>query len=197
MNFNFYLFSIILFLGTFQIHAQDVEERNLPKRETYIKGNAATILLAVPHFGIETTVGKKFSYQFDIMASFWNSIDGLPYKFGIATSELRYHFKERFHGFYAGIHLAGTTFKIAKNFRVRDYVYQQGLGYMLGSAIGFQKKISDKWMLDIFLGGGWHQGFYKGYHIDTGERLEGATKYNKSGEWLPYSGGIMLAYKLN
>lgn len=197
MNFNLYLFSFIFLLVTTQIKAQEEALTDLPEKETYIKGNAATILLAVPHFGIETTVGKKFSYQFDVMASFWNSIDGLPYKFGIATSELRYHFKKRFHGIYAGAHVAGTTFKIAKNFRVRDFEYQKGFGYMLGSTIGFQKKINDKWMFDIFLGGGWHQGFYKGYHIDTGERLEDAKEYNKSGEWLPYRGGVMLSYKLN
>ena len=195
MNFKLYVYSIILFLVSFQIHAQ--EDSISVKKETYVKGNGATLLLAVPHIGIETTVGKKFSYQFDVMASFWNSIDGLPYKFGIATSELRYHFKKRFQGIYAGAHVAGTTFKIAKNFRVRDFEYQQGLGYMVGSTIGFQKKLKGKWMIDVFIGGGWHQGFYKGYHIDTGERLEGATKYNKSGEWLPYRGGVMLAYKIN
>lgn len=94
MNFKLYTFSIILCIGSFQIYAQ--EDSITVQKETYIKGNGATILLAIPHIGIETTVGKKFSYQFDVMASFWNSIDGLPYKFGIATSELRYHFKKTF-----------------------------------------------------------------------------------------------------
>jgi hypothetical protein len=37
-------------------------------------------------------------------------------------------------------------------------------------------------MLDCFLGGGWHQGYYKGYYISTGERYA-VTNYNKSGEW--------------
>ena len=52
-------------------------------------------------------------------------------------------------------------------------------------------------MLDCFLGGGWHQGFYKGYLLSTGERYEHAENYNKSGEWLPYRGGVMVSYKLN
>jgi hypothetical protein len=30
----------------------------------------------------------------------------------------------------------------------------------------------NKFMLDCFLGGGWHQGYYKGYYISTGERYE-------------------------
>jgi hypothetical protein len=52
-------------------------------------------------------------------------------------------------------------------------------------------------MLDCFVGGGNHQGFYKGYNIITGERYEKATNYNKSGEWLPYRGGVMVSYSLD
>jgi hypothetical protein len=50
--------------------------------------------------------------------------------------------------------------------------------------------------VDCFLGGGWHQGYYKGYYI-VGERYETVRNYNKSGEWLPYRGGVMVSYKLN
>ena len=52
-------------------------------------------------------------------------------------------------------------------------------------------------MLDGFLGGGWHQGVYQGDQISTGECYETAKKYNKSGKWLPYRGGVMVSYKLN
>jgi hypothetical protein len=51
--------------------------------------------------------------------------------------------------------------------------------------------------LDIFAGGGWHQGFYHGYYNDgTPGRYEKAPNWNKSGEWLPYRGGVMISYKL-
>jgi hypothetical protein len=54
-------------------------------------------------------------------------------------------------------------------------------------------------MLDFFLGGGTHQGFYHSYYIETGERFpfDHAVGRNKSGEWLPYRGGIMISYRLN
>jgi hypothetical protein len=52
-------------------------------------------------------------------------------------------------------------------------------------------------MIDCFLGGGWHQGFYKGYDLTTGERYDKAKNYNKSGESLPYRGGVMVSYKIN
>ncbi len=32
--------------------------------------------------------------------------------------------------------------------------------------MGYNIKISDKFLLDIFAGGGWHQGFYHGYYND-------------------------------
>jgi hypothetical protein len=53
-------------------------------------------------------------------------------------------------------------------------------------------------MLDFFLGGGWHQGFYHGYYNDgTSGRYEGVENWNKSGEWLPYRGGVMVSYRIN
>ena len=52
-------------------------------------------------------------------------------------------------------------------------------------------------MLEVFIGGGSQQAFYKGYDAITGQRKEKAKNYNKSGEWLPYRGGIMICYKLN
>ena len=48
----------------------------------------------------------------------------------------------------------------------------------------------------VFLGGGNSQGFYKGYYLNSNIRYEPAEKYNKSGEWIPYRGGVMISYKL-
>ena len=38
--------------------------------------------------------------------------------------------------------------------------------------------------------------YYKGYLLSTGERYDLAKEYNKSGELIPYRGGLMLVYKL-
>lgn len=164
--------------------------------QTYLKANAITTLLTVPNVGIETSIGKKSTFQFDITASMWKSINGNPAQFYMFVPEYRYHFKEKFNGFYAGVHVGGTVYNFQKwNYWKTDN-YEKGVGYMAGATIGYQKKIKERFVMDFFLGGGNHQGFYKGYLVSTGERVDEAKKYNKSGEWLPYRGGIMLSYRL-
>lgn len=165
--------------------------------QTFIKGNAATAVLLIPNVGIETSIGKKMTFQFDVTASLWKSVKGIPSEFYMFVPEVRYYFKEKFNGFYVGGHMGSTFFNFQKwNYKNTDK-YEEGLGYNLGATIGYQRKISNKLSLDFFLGGGWHQGFYKGYYIGTNDRYETAQNYNKSGEWLPYRGGVMLCYRLN
>ncbi len=164
--------------------------------QTYIKANAVTTLLTIPNIGIETSIGEKSTFQFDITASLWKTINGNPAQLYVFTPEYRYHFKEKFNGFYAGAHVGGTVYNFQKwNYWKTDN-YEEGVGYMMGATLGYQKKIKDRIVLDFFLGGGWHQGFYKGYKVSTGERYDKAIKYNKSGEWFPYRGGVMLSYRL-
>lgn len=167
--------------------------------QTYIKGNTITALALIPNIGIETSIGKKSTFQFDVLASFWSSIDGKPYKFYVFTSEYRYHFKEKYSGFYLGANAGFDTYNVTKWNYIDIGVHQIGVGYTLGATIGYEKKLNDRFMLDFFLGGGTHQGFYHSYYIETGERFEQdkAVGRNKSGEWLPYRGGIMISYRLN
>lgn len=165
--------------------------------QTYIKANVFTTLLTIPNVGIETSIGKKSTIQVDALGSLWKSINGKPREFYTVTAEYRYHFKEKYNGFYAGAHIGGSAFNFQKWNYLNTDLYEKGLGYFIGSTIGYQVKINDKFLLDCYLGGGWHQGFYKGYSISTGDRYESAQNYNKSGEWLPYRGGVMISYKLN
>jgi hypothetical protein len=167
--------------------------------QTYIKGNAVTALALIPNIGVETSIGKKSTFQFDVLASFWKSIDGKPYEFYVFTSEYRYHFKEKFNGFYVGANAGFDSYNVTKWNYIDIGVHQIGVGYTLGATIGYEKKLNDRFMLDFFLGGGTHQGFYHSYYIETGERFpfDHAVGRNKSGEWLPYRGGIMISYRLN
>lgn len=178
-------FIFFILLLSVQLHSQ-----------TYAKVNAFTTLLSIPNAGIETSIGNKSTLQFDILASPWKSIKGNPRQFYTFTSEYRYHFKENYNGFYTGIHIGGTKYNFQKWNYINTDLYEKGIGYFAGATIGYQVKLNDKFMLDCFLGGGWHQGFYKGYHISTGERYDGQKDYNKSGEWFPYRGGVMVSYKL-
>jgi hypothetical protein len=176
---------IILFLITHSNFAQ-----------TVIKGNLVTALVAVPNFGIETKLSEKTSFQIDFTASFWKSVNNAPQEFGIIIPEFRYHTKEFGKGFFIGAHLGGSVFKVQKwNYANQDY-YQKGFGILIGATIGYQFIISDKFGLEVFLGGGSQQGFYKGYKISDNSRVDVARKYNKSGEIIPYRGGLMLVYKL-
>lgn len=167
--------------------------------QTYIKFNALTALALVPNVGAETSIGEKTTFSFDIMASFWESFNNnKPMKFYTFTPEIRYHFKEKYNGFYAGFHSGFDTYELQKWGYWETNQYEKGMGYRLGATIGYNIKLNDKFLLDIFAGGGWHQGFYKGYYNDgTPGRYEIAKHWNRSGEWLPYRGGVMLSYKLN
>jgi len=179
------LFSILLILYSIHLHSQ-----------TYVKVNTLTTLLTIPNVGFETRIGKKSTFQFDITALFWKSIDGKPSQFYIFIPEYRYHFNENHHGFYVGVHAGFTLFNFQKWNYLNTNLYEKGLGYVMGVTIGYQKKIKNRFLLDFFLGGGNSQGFYKGYIIGTDERNDSAKNYNKSGEWLPYRGGVMLSYRI-
>ncbi|AWG26653.1 DUF3575 domain-containing protein [Flavobacterium kingsejongi] len=178
------LLSLTLFIASLTTYGQ-----------TYAKFNTVTAIVGVPNIGVETSIGKKFTFQFDVTASFWKSVNGGPQQFVIAIPELRYHFNENFKGFYVGAHVGGGTFKAQKWNYFNTDMYQKGYNLYYGASIGYQWQINDKIMLDLFAGGGNQQGFYKGYHLSTGERYESVRNYNKSGEWFPYRGGVMLSYK--
>ncbi|MFK5957231.1 MAG: DUF3575 domain-containing protein [Lutibacter sp.] len=165
--------------------------------QTYVKVNALTTLLTIPNIGIETSIGEKATFQFDITASFWQSFGGKPMEFYIFIPEYRYHFKEKFNSFYVGAHIGFTLFNFQKWNYLNTNLYEKGLGYVMGVTLGYQKKIANRILLDIFLGGGHSQGFYKGYYIGTNKRYDNAKNYNKSGEWLPYRGGVMVSFQLN
>ncbi|MBZ4041196.1 DUF3575 domain-containing protein [Flavobacterium hibisci] len=179
---------ILLFIISINAHSQ-----------TYIKFNAFSVLALVPNLGVETSIGKKTTFSFDVMASFWESFDGKkPMKFVTYTPEIRYNFKEKYNGFYTGAHVGFDNYELQKWGYWDTNTYEKGIGYRIGATIGYNKKLNDKFLLDIFIRGGWHQGFYKGYYNDgTPGRYENVKNWNKSSEYLPYGGGIMISYKLN
>ncbi len=171
----------------------------ISQSQTYIKGNAVTALVLVPNFGIETSIEKKFTFQADIMASFWESFNGHhPMKFYSLITEVRYHFHEKYNGFYFGGHAGADLYKLQKWINFNTPLYEEGFGYKFGATLGYEKKINDRFMLDFFVGGGWHQGYYHGkYNDGRPGRYDNAENWNISGDWLPYRGGIMISYRLN
>lgn len=162
-----------------------------------LKANASLIPLAIVNVGAEKQISNRFTVQSDITISPWKSFMGNKMLVAMIHMESRYYFKEAFRGFYIGANIGGGAFKLTKWNYTDTPNYQKGYNLMLGAVIGYQVPLNDKVGLDFFIGGGNSQGFYKGYNSETGERYDSAVKFNKSGEWIPYRGGIMLTYKLN
>ena len=163
--------------------------------QTTVKANVST-LLGYPQIGLETTLGKKTTFQIDALASLWKSLNGGPSEIYMVVPEFRYYPKKALQGFYLGVHIGGSKYKFQKwNYLNTDF-YQQGYNILYGGTFGYQVSITDRISLDAFIGGGSQQAFYKGYSISTGERYEKVKNYNKSGEFLPYRAGLMIVYKI-
>jgi hypothetical protein len=159
--------------------------------------NAATTLLGFPSLGYEKPLNDHFSFHIDAFGSAFNSYNDMPFRFLIITPEVRYYPNAAHRGFYMGGHVGGSTFKLQKYGYENTTLSQKGFNYIMGASIGYVYFISEKIALEAFVGGGSVQSFYKGYDTTTGERYEDAKKFNKSGEWLPYRGGISVIFQLN
>ena len=68
----------ILTILLFSVHSQS---------QTYVKVNAMTTLFTIPNVAIETSIGEKSTFQFDVLGSFWKSVDGKPREFYTFTPE--------------------------------------------------------------------------------------------------------------
>lgn len=163
--------------------------------QTSLKANA-TALIGYPQIGAEIVVGNKTTFQIDALASVWKSINNGPQEIYMIFPEFRYYPKKATEGLYFGLHIGGSKYKFQKWNYINTDMYQKGYSVMYGGTVGYQVRINERFSLDAFLGGGSQQGFYNGYLISTGERYENARNHNKSGEWLPYRGGIMIVYRL-
>lgn len=187
------------------------------KNETYIKANALFLPVGMLNIGIERGFTEHITGQADLFVSPWKSFAGKHAQVYMLGFNGRYYFNEAFKGFYVGADFSLARFNIQKwgywndnfythkNGEVTSYInsnlYQRGYSFMLGGIAGYQFKLSDRLNMDVYLGLGTMQSFYKGYDKLSGDRYdtEGDSmgrETNRSGELLPYKGGIMISYKL-
>lgn len=197
-------FLTLSLLGT--INAQ--EQNN--EKSVYVKANAVFLPLGILNAGLEHQISKKYTVQADVFISPWKSFAGHELQNYSVSIEGRYYFDEAFKHWYIGANIAGSAFNLQKwNYWkgeaytndnnetfIKSNLYQKGYSIALGVTAGYQFQLSDRWNMDIYGTIGTSQGFYKGYDRSTGERYDVAEKYNKSGEIIPYRGGIMISYKL-
>ena len=186
------------------------------KNETYIKANALLLPVGVLNVAVEHGFTDHITGQADILFSPWKSFGGHQALFGIGTVEGRYYFNEAFKHFYLGASIGFGVFNIQKWNYWKDNIYvtkegevtpyktnelyQKGFSYMIGATAGYQFQIGNRWNMDMFLGIGNQQGFYKGYVEGLPEtqdnRYDRVENWDKSGEIIPFKGGIMISYKL-
>jgi hypothetical protein len=188
----------------------DAQEQNNEK-SVYVKGNALFIPIGIVNLALEHQISKKITVQGDVFISPWKSFDGHELQYYSVSAEGRYYFNEAFRHFYVGANIATSAFTLQKwNYwpdepYYNDYgevftssnLYQKGYSLIIGVTLGYQFKVSDRWNIDLYGTLGTSQDFYKGYDRTTGERYDRKdNKFNRSGEILPYRGGVMISYKL-
>ena len=196
----------LAFLAIGSLNAQEQNE----EKSLYIKGNALFLPLGIVNVGLEKQISPKYTIQGDVFISPWKSFSGHELQFYSASVEGRYYFKEAFKHWYVGANLSFAAYNAQKwnywnndtsttndngDVFINSNLYQKGFSVMLGITGGYQFQLSDRWNLDLYATVGTSQGFYKGYDRTTGQRYDNAEKFNKSGEIMPYRGGVMISYK--
>lgn len=170
------------------------------QKDNYLKGNALLASFGIANVGYEHQLNHNKTLEIDALYSPWKSIEGNHAEALILSIEGRHFFDKAFNKWYVGGHIGGSRFNLTKWHYWNRNLYQEGYSYMIGLTVGYEYKWKDKWLIDIHIGGGTVQSFYKGYLIDkeTGQhtRYEHAKNFNKSGEIVPYKLGIMIGYKL-
>lgn len=203
------IFILAISVGTF-ITAQ--VQDSVTSKKLYVKANAVFIPVGMLNAGLEYQLSPKITLQGDVFISPWKSFLGKYAQMYMGFVEGRYYFKEAFSKWYVGVNIGASVFKMQKwNYwsdapfqytetspiYVTSDLYQRGFSLMMGATVGYQFHINENWNVDVFAGGGTSQGFYRGYHKILGVRYdEDGRTWNKSGEWIPYRGGIMISYKL-
>ena len=191
-------------------YTQDQDSVNTGK--VYIKANALFLPIGILNAGVEYQIKEKFTLQADVFISPWKSFAGKYMQIYMLGFEGRYYFKEAFQHWYVGANISAARFIMQKyNYwsdgpyqytpesptYITSDLYQDGYGFFAGVTAGYQFQLSDRWNMDLYLGAGSAQSFYHGYHKELGIRYDDdGRKWDKSGEFIPYRGGIMISYKL-
>lgn len=161
--------------------------------QTYIKGNAAYWALGILNVSVERKLADNWTYSGELVYSPREELfNNNKFRFFQFTPDIRWYPKGAFNGFYVGAYGSWQDYKITKWNYINTGRYQDGWGYGFGAMLGLQTDISDRWNLDVYAGGGWHFGEYKGYN-PNGTLYVG---WNGSGEWIPYRVGITFGYRL-
>ena len=170
------------------------------EKKIFVKGNALFLPALIFNLGIESQINEKFTWQNDFFLSPWRSINGNHGMVLMAHTEGRYYFDKAFNKWYVGLNAGSGIFDLTKWNYSGTHKFQRGFNVMIGGVVGYQYQWKERWNIDIFAGGGTVQSWYHGYapsEVPPGfYRYDEAENWNKSGEFLPYRGGIMVSYRI-
>jgi len=162
-----------------------------------IKGNLLFTPLGILNIGYERAFNEHWTGQTDVFISPWKSFDGRHLQIYMMHFEGRYYFTKAMDKWYVGLNIGMGAFDMQKWNYWNSNKHQRGFNAMLGATVGYQLYLNAHWNMDFYLGGGNSQGFYHGWDMaqDPPERYDHAPRgWDKSGEWIPYRGGIMASY---
>lgn len=197
---------------SFSLFSNAQFQDSVSTKKLYVKANALFLPIGVFNAGLEYQLNKKITVQGDVFISPWKSFAGKYSQVYMIGFDGRYYFDEAFKHFYVGANISAARFIIQKYnywsdglyqytpespiYNTSD-LYQDGYSVFLGATVGYQFQLSENWNMDLYLGAGTAQSFYKGYHKELGIRYDNDGRtWNKSGELIPYRGGVMISYRL-
>ncbi|AQX06668.1 hypothetical protein BAX97_08525 [Elizabethkingia meningoseptica] len=183
------ILTVFILAISFGVYAQEYKNQ--------IKGNMLFAPIGILNVGYEHAFNQHWTGQADVLISPWKSFAGNHLQIYMGHVEARYYFTKAMEKWYVGANAGMGVFNLQKwNYWNTD-VYQKGFNYMIGGTVGYQLKLSDRWNIDFYVGGGASQSFYHGWYKDRypRERSDSARAWNKSGEFIPFRGGAMLSYK--
>lgn len=174
--------------------------------QTYAKFNLATPFISGVNPSVETAISNHWTFSFDVLATFKNetSTSG-PMRILMVMPEGRYFLKEKFHGFYGGINFGYAMSRMTKpNWWGDNYENAHTFDYswtmLAGINLGYEYQFNDRWMAEIFIGGGRTWSMHDRYNWETKQKMNDSKgnpeKINGSAEYLPYKGGINICYRL-
>ena len=190
--------------------------------QTEAKVNLAILPLLIPNVGLEVPIGKKQSFQLDVLGSFWDQqplFDDTPFHVNQAFLEYRWYKQSDTQNWFVAPHIGFGMFTLQKpefaviydywaekegaekSFDVPDDEYQSGRVAFYGLSVGYKKRLKNDFALELFIGAGLTQSRYKGYkglrRVDLDSPEESVYRpFNGSGEVAAYRGGLMLTYKI-
>ena len=186
---------VLLFAGANTAYAQ-----------IYGKMNALLACVGLINPQVEFRLSEHSTFQTELFVSPWKKIFGDYHMlFGIFENEYRYYINSSNRGFYvaadAGLYVFDMSKPYWKNGGVRlKNSYSKGYGYRLGACFGYEYQFRERWLLDAFIGFGYHASWYNGYHFDGSLDMHPHghewDPFNGSAEWMPTKIGLSIGYRM-